>query len=66
MKRNYDTYHFTAKEWMLYLAESLAICGGINYLLVGFSRNASDPVSVSSIQTKRLQKAAKKAAELSV
>ena len=32
MKRNYDTYHFTAKEWMLYLAEGLAICGGINYL----------------------------------
>ena len=32
MKRNYDTYHFTAKEWMLYLAEGLAICGGINDL----------------------------------
>ena len=32
MKRNYDTYRFTPKEWFLYLSESLAICGGINYL----------------------------------
>lgn len=32
MKKNYDTYRFKAKEWVLYLAEGLVVCGGINYL----------------------------------
>lgn len=32
MKQDYNHYHFTKKEWLLYLAESLALCGGINYL----------------------------------
>lgn len=32
MKQNYDTYSFSMKEWFAYLAESLGICIGINYL----------------------------------